>query len=54
MRALGVGGKEPVARKEVKREAWRREEDTACLAGGRVEGSRTRDARKRRGRGHHH
>ena len=35
----------------MKREAWRREEDTACSAGGRVEGSRTRDTRKTGGRG---
>ena len=27
-----------MARREVKREAWRRAEDTACSAGGRVEG----------------
>lgn len=52
LRALGVGGKELVSRREVKRETWRREEDTECSAGGSVEGSRTRDAGKRRVRGH--
>ena len=52
LRALGVGGKELVARREVKRETWRRREDTECSAGGSVEGPRTRDAGERRVRGH--
>ena len=48
-----VGEKEPVARREVRRETWSRQEDTASSAGTRVEGYGTRDARKRRVRGHH-
>lgn len=46
-----VGGKEPVARREVRRETWAGQEDTACSAGARVQGYGARGARKRRVRG---
>lgn len=39
----GVGGQEPVGRREVKRGTGRRREDAACFSGARVEGERTRE-----------